>query len=100
MWNALAAGVREGPWKLVLTERHAFFPPADPAHDREALYDLAKDPDERENLVATDEHREVALDLLEKLRNHAEFLYATGQRDVKPAALTPDVEASLRALGY
>jgi hypothetical protein len=39
-------------------------------------------------------------DLLERLQKHSRFLSAEGFRDVAPAALTPDIEAGLRALGY
>jgi len=34
------------------------------------------------------------------LRRHAEFLTEAGFRDIEPAALSPDIQASLNALGY
>jgi len=94
------SGIRSGRWKLVLTERNAFFPPRHSAHGREALFDLENDPEERENLIANEEHRDLIAGLLERLESHSEFLFTTGFRDVKPAALDPDIEASLAALGY
>jgi arylsulfatase A-like enzyme len=94
------SGLRMGPWKLVLTERNQFFPPADPRYGREALYDLASDPAERRNLFREDEHQALIEGLLGRLRGHAEFLAEHGFRDVPPAVLTPEVEAELRALGY
>ena len=39
-------------------------------------------------------------DLLARLRTHAQFLQEHGFRDVAPAALTPEIEAALKALGY
>jgi len=94
------SGIRSGNWKLVLTEQNAFFPPQLPANGREALYDLDNDPEEKKNLIASDEHRDLIEGLLERLQSHSEFLFETGFRDVKPAALDPDIEASLGALGY
>ncbi len=93
-------GVRKGRWKLVLTERNAFFPPENPANARQALYDLWNDPAEEKNLIGAEEHRAIAEGMLEGLRRHSQFLVDSGFRDVTPSALTPDVEASLRALGY
>jgi arylsulfatase len=93
-------GVRAGPWKLVLTEENQFFPPTDPRYGRGALYDLAADPEERRNLFRAEEHQALIDGLLERLRAHAQFLAEHGFRDVPPAALTPEVEAGLKALGY
>jgi arylsulfatase A-like enzyme len=93
-------GVRRGPWKLVLTEQNQFFPPADPRHGREALYDLVTDPSERRNLFQEQEHQALIAGLLDRLREHARFLQEQGFRDLPPAALTKEVEAELRALGY
>ena len=39
-------------------------------------------------------------DHLDYLRVHAQFLQEHGFRNVPPAALTPEVEAELKALGY
>ncbi len=93
-------GVRKGRWKLVLTEHNAFFPPENPANARQALYDLWNDPAEEKNLIGAEEHRAIAEGMLEGLRRHSQFLVESGFRDATPSALTPDVEASLRALGY
>lgn len=94
------SGVRAGAWKLVLTERDITVPPEDPAFVPAALYDLSTDPGEATNLIASEEHHDIATALLEKLRAHSVFLQETGFRDVEPAALSPEIEASLRALGY
>jgi arylsulfatase len=93
-------GLRYGPFKLVLTEANQFFPPADPRFGREALYDLGADPSERRNLFREVEHEALLEGLLARLRTHAQFLQEEGFRDVPPAALTPEIEAGLRALGY
>lgn len=93
-------GVRQGQWKLVLTEKNQFFPPQDPRNGREALYDLGTDPAERRNLFLEERHQDLVQDLLARLRAHAQFLQEHGFRDVPPAALTPEIEAGLRALGY
>ncbi|MEQ1895140.1 MAG: sulfatase-like hydrolase/transferase, partial [Planctomycetota bacterium] len=93
-------GVRSGRWKLVLTEQNQFFPPSDPRFGREALYDLETDPSERRNLFRDEEHEALVARLLDELRRHAQFLQEQGFRDVAPAALTPEVEAGLKALGY
>ncbi len=91
-------GIREGPWKFVLTERNQFFPPE--RHGREALYNLNRDPEEQYNLFHEEEYRDVIESLLGRLKHHSEFLVETGFRDIKPAALSPEVEQNLRALGY
>jgi arylsulfatase A-like enzyme len=93
-------GVRHGPWKLVLTEENQFYPPTNPRYGREALFDLAADPEERKNLFHGEEHAELVKGLLDRLRKHAQFLQEQGFRDVPPAALTPEIEAGLKALGY
>ncbi|HEX6885041.1 MAG TPA: sulfatase [Planctomycetota bacterium] len=91
-------GARLGPWKLVLTEENQFFPPD--RHGREALYHLGEDPGEKKNLFHESEYQPLIQGLLERLRAHAQFLASQGFRDVPPAALTPEIEAGLRALGY
>ncbi len=93
-------GLRLGKWKLVLTEENQFFPPNDPRYGREALYDLETDPDEQRNLFLDQEHQDLVRGLLDELREHSKFLQEQGSRDVPPAALSPDIEAGLRALGY
>jgi len=94
------SGVRSGAWKLVLTEQNEFFPPSDPRYGHEALYHLETDPSERRNLFREEEHKELVSELLARLTRHSQFLQEQGFRDVAPAALTPEMEASLRALGY
>jgi len=93
-------GVRRGNWKLVLTEQNEFFPPTNPRYGREALYDLAEDPAEHRNLFLERKDEAQLEGLLVPLRTHAKFLQENGFRDVPPAILTPDMEASLKALGY
>ncbi len=93
-------GVRKGDWKLVLTEENVYFPPDDPRYGREALYNLADDPAERDNLIHDVQHAALVRELLDKLRQHSEFVTTTGFRDIAPASLSADVEKSLKALGY
>ena len=93
-------GVREGKWKLVLTEENAYFPPQNPKYGREALYDLESDPDETVNLFHEEEHRELVERLIAELLRHSQFLQDTGFRDVPPAAMDEATMAELRALGY
>ncbi len=93
-------GVRSGPWKLVLTEENAFFPPSNPRIGREALYNVETDPRELQNCITDVERRALVEELLNRLREHAKFLAESGFRDIEPAALSSDIEASLRALGY
>ncbi len=94
------SGVRQGRWKLVLTEQNAFFPVENPENDSEALYDLLNDPGETVNLIADPAYRDVIEELLAKLQEHGEFLFDTGFRDIEPATLTPEIQANLEALGY
>ena len=93
-------GVRRGRWKLVLTEQNAYFPPQNEANDSEALYDLVADPGETNNLILDPQHRDLIDELVAKLRDHSEFLFTTGFRDVEPAAISPEIRANLEALGY
>jgi arylsulfatase A-like enzyme len=93
-------GVRKGSWKLVLTEENSFFPPSDPRYGREALYDLSADPAERRNLFLQREHEALVKELLDEMRKHAKFLQEQGFRDRPPATLSPEIEASMKALGY
>jgi arylsulfatase A-like enzyme len=94
------SGVRAGQFKLVLTEENAFFPP-DRERDRgQALYHLATDPEERRNLFQEPERQALVQELLDRLRIHSRFLATEGFRNAAPVALSPDVEAGLRALGY
>jgi arylsulfatase A-like enzyme len=90
-------GVRSGPWKLVLTEQNAFFPPQ--RYGGEALYNLDEDPGETKNLIHEEGHREIVERMLEGLRKHATFLAERGFRDHAPTVMTPEIEANLRALG-
>jgi arylsulfatase A-like enzyme len=94
------SGLRMGPWKLVLTERNKFFPPSVARFGREALFHLGDDPGESRNLFHVAEHEQRVAEWIELLRAHAQFLAETGFRDIPPAALTPEIEAGLRALGY
>ncbi len=91
-------GVRSGPWKLVLTEQNINFPPEE--FGSVALYNLEQDPGETVNLIDREEHRAVVERLTDELRAHAMFLDESGFRDIKPASISPEIEASMRALGY
>jgi arylsulfatase A-like enzyme len=90
--------VREGPWKLVLTERNKYRPPSDPRYSAIELYNLAADPFEHDNLF--EQEPEIGKRLLDRLRGHTTYLNETGFRHIKPKALSPELEAELRALGY
>jgi hypothetical protein len=74
--------------------------PADDPRGSQAFYDLGADPDERRNLIKDTSQRERIQAMLAGLTEHASFLQEKGFRDIAPAALTPEVEANLRALGY
>jgi hypothetical protein len=70
------------------------------ARVREELYDLVRDPDERENLLAEgrqppSEHRRA----LEALREEAITRLAE-LRLAEPVPLSPEVEQRLKSLGY
>ena len=93
-------GVREGRWKLVLTEANAYFPPQNPMYGGEALYDLEADPEETTNLFHEPEHKELVERLIAELVKHSQYLSETGFRDIEPAALDSSMQAELRALGY
>lgn len=93
-------GVRQGPWKLVITEENAYFPPRDPRYGALALYHLGNDPDETNNLAFEPEHRERVAAMKEKLEAHLRFLDETGFRNSEPAAISEDILGNLRALGY
>jgi arylsulfatase A-like enzyme len=93
-------GLRTGRWKLVLTEENQFFPPSDPRYGTGALYDLVADPEERRNLFRADDNQALIQGMMERLRRHSQYLAEHGFRDVPPAALTPEIEAELKALGY
>jgi len=77
-------GIREGAWKLIL----------DRASGRVELFDLASDPEERKNRVRR--HPEIATALQKKLEDY----YKTPGRTVAEHALTPEMEETLKSLGY
>jgi len=92
--------VRSGRWKVILTERNLYRPPWDPRYGAQELYDLEADPGEERNLIHDEEHQERIEELIGRLRAHSQFLDETGFRDIPPAALSPEMEAQMRALGY
>jgi len=91
-------GVRSGPWKLVVTEENAYFPPQ--AYGKMALYNLHDDPEEKVNLFEDERYGDVIARLFEGLQEHSKHLEETGFRDAAPAELDPALEAQLRHLGY
>jgi arylsulfatase A-like enzyme len=92
------SGLRDGTYKLVLTERDANDPPG--PQGRQALYDLAADPREQHDLMHDPAQRERVKALLERLRAHSLMLQETGFRDVPTLMLSDDIRAGLEALGY
>jgi arylsulfatase A-like enzyme len=88
-----AAGVRRGAWKYVRSD----------LEPTPKVYDLARDPAERNPLRDATEFHPVAETLLRDQRARSEGLRATlGHPDSSPPqpALTEHMERSLRALGY
>ena len=92
--------VRDGKWKYILTERNLYRPPGNPRYGSQELYDLSTDPNERKNLINSPEHQKRIEDMVKRLRSHSKFLNESGFRNIAPAALAPEVEAEMRALGY
>ena len=94
------SGVRQGRYKLILTERSLYRPPGRGGFEAQELYDLEADPDETQNLVHDEAHRALVTEMLDGLMQHAQFLNDSGQRDSEPSTLSDEMEAQLRALGY
>ena len=63
--------------------------------EAEELYDVREDPRETRNLVG--ERRDVAARLRARL---LEWIARGGEESYRPAPLSPETEAELRALGY
>ncbi|MGH7822732.1 MAG: sulfatase-like hydrolase/transferase, partial [Candidatus Binatia bacterium] len=74
----------------------------DALRDREELYDLCRDPAEKENLAATPLGAEAAAER-ERLRHEMRRLvaaYPVSTEEVSPAPIWPKLADELRALGY
>ncbi|MEX1024339.1 MAG: sulfatase [Planctomycetota bacterium] len=95
-------GLREGPYKLILTKANKYFPPSDPRYkdNATALYDVISDPGERVNLIAQPEHAERVERMLDQVLGHQSFLNAEGLRDGSAVEMSADTQEQLRALGY
>lgn len=94
------SGMRRGPYKLILTERHRYRPPGD-AHPAQEFYDLSQDPAEERNLIADPEHQERIGQMVRELMTHSEFLANQGLRDDgAPAVMDAATRDQLKALGY
>jgi arylsulfatase A-like enzyme len=91
---------RDGDWKFILTERSLYRPPNHPDFGAQELYNLADDPGETNNLIHAPEHQERIEAMVKRLREHSVFLNDSGFRDIEPAALSPEMEEEMRALGY
>jgi len=92
------SGLRDGMYKLVLTERDANDPPG--PQGRQQLFDLRADPTEQHDLMHDPAQRERVKKLLDLLRAHSQVLQETGFRDVPTMMLSDDIRAGLEALGY
>lgn len=93
------SGLRRGPYKLVLTERHRYRSPS-AGHPAQEFYDLSRDPKEQDNLIFADEHQERIGRMVRELVEHTEFLAAEGLRDDAPAVMDEATRDQLKALGY
>jgi arylsulfatase A-like enzyme len=91
-------GVRDGSFKLVLTERDKYRPVG--PGGRHELYDLATDPLEQRDLLHDPAQRARIEKLVHALRDHSQFLESTGFRHVPSLLLSPEIRANLKALGY
>ncbi len=92
------SGLRDGMYKLVLTERDTNNPPGPTG--RQQLFDLRADPHEQHDLMHDPAQHERVKALLELLRAHSQVLQETGFRDVPTLMLSDDIRAGLEALGY
>ncbi len=97
--NFVLHGVREGPWKLILTDRSLYRPPGDDYPGFE-LFRVDRDPAETENLFEDPENRERIEAMLGALGAHKQFLSEFGARDGEQAELSADIQSQLEALGY
>jgi arylsulfatase A-like enzyme len=91
-------GVREGSWKLILTEKSRFRP-----IDRfpfEELYDLSTDPGETRNLFYDEGQEDRVERMMSRLKTHRTFLDAMGLREGGTIELSTDQLEQLRMLGY
>jgi len=92
--------VRDGKWKLILTERNLYRPPGNPRYGAKELYDLEADPDETNNLIHVPAHQKRVAEMINRLELHEKFLINFGLRGSAPDSIDPEVEAEMRALGY
>jgi arylsulfatase A-like enzyme len=93
------SGLRRGPFKLILTERHRYRSPR-AGHPAQEFYDLDADPLERDNLILAEEHQERIGRMVRELLEHSEFLASEGLRDAAPAVMDDATRDQLKALGY
>jgi arylsulfatase A-like enzyme len=93
------SGLRRGPYKLILTERHRYRSPS-AGHPAQEFYNLSADPAEQDNLIFAEEHQERIGRMVRELLEHSEFLAAEGLRDDAPAVMDEATRDQLKALGY
>ncbi len=86
LYNLPAALVEDGPWRFLLR-----------ANDREELYDMNRDPEERYNVAG--DFPEVA-ERYRRLLEPRLAAFLVDDAGNKPAELSPDELRALKALGY
>jgi hypothetical protein len=94
------SGVRQGDLKLVLTEKSIYRAEAGDILPMYELFDLARDPDERQDRFDEAGLAQRRDSLMRALEAHARFLAEEGLRDQPPGILSDEMRRQLEALGY
>jgi arylsulfatase A-like enzyme len=94
------SGVRQGELKLVLTEKSIYRAEAGDILPMYELFDLARDPGERQDRFDETGLAQRRDELMRALEAHARFLAEEGLRDQPPGLLTDEMRRQLEALGY
>lgn len=91
-------GLRDGPWKLVLTQKSKDRPID--RYPSEELFNISTDPNETRNLFYDEDQQDRVERLMERLRAHRTFLEAKGLRGSGTRELSQSDIDQLKALGY